>query len=410
MRSPTDYGLVPPVVDAAPNVLRELIQMSLKRPDLISLAGGLPADELFDAEGLAMAAEAAMRANTRVALQYNMTEGLLALRERLAALSAEKGILAGPERILATSGSQQAIDIITRCFVEPGDAVLVERPTFITALQTFRVAEAHLIGIDSDAEGPLPESITEAARLCAAEGRRLKLAYLVPTFSNPAGRVTTEARRRALIEAAVAAGITILEDDPYSALWFDKPAPPPILSLAEGEASEHVIHVSSLSKTVSPGLRIGWAVLPQALVAPVKLMKSTNDLHSSIVSQAIGERYLSLGRLESRVLLLRQAYARKARALAEALRVSCPSLAFDAPSGGMFLWARITTEGGPAAMDLARRALGHDVSVVPGDPFFERNPETDRLRLSFSQGSEEQLAEGARRLGAAFAESAQSGA
>ncbi len=410
MRNAADYGLVPAVVDAAPNVLRELIQMSLKRPDLISLAGGLPAEELFDAEGLALAAEGAMRANTRAALQYNMTEGLLALRERLAALSAEKGIAAGPDRILATSGSQQAIDIAVRCMVSPGDAVIVERPTFITALQTLRVAGAHVIGIDSDAEGPLPEAITEAAARAAAEGRRVKLAYLVPTFSNPAGRVTTEARRRALLEAAVRAGITILEDDPYSALWFDAPPPPPILALAEGEASQHVIHVSSLSKTVSPGLRIGWAVLPPALVAPFKLIKSTADLHSSIVSQAIGERYLALGRLEGRVLQLRQTYARKAKALSSALRTSCPSLTFDAPTGGMFLWARMGSEGGPGALELARQALTHDVSVVPGDPFFASDPETDRLRLSFSQGSEEQLAEGARRLGLAFAEGARSGA
>ena len=406
MRSAADYGLVPPVVDAAPNVLRELIQMSLKRPDLISLAGGLPADELFDAEGLAIAAEGAMRANTRAALQYNMTEGLLALRERLAVLSAEKGVDAGPERILATSGSQQAIDIATRCLVSPGDAVIVERPTFITALQTFRVAGAHLIGVDSDAEGPLPEAITEAALRCAAEGRRVKLAYLVPTFSNPAGRLTTEARRRALLEAAVRAGITILEDDPYSALWFDRPAPPPIMASAEGAASEHVIHVSSLSKTVSPGLRIGWAVLPPSLTAPFKLMKSTNDLHSSIVSQAIGERYLASGRLESRLPRLRETYARKAKALSEALRSSCAPLAFDEPSGGMFPGARLTADDGPTAMDLARRALAHDVSVVPGDPFFASEPETDRLRLSYSQGSAEQLAEGARRLGAAFSEGA----
>ncbi len=403
MRSAADYGLVPPVVDEAPNVLRELIQMSLRRPDLISLAGGLPAEELFDAEGLALAAEAAMRANTRAALQYNMTEGLLALRERLAALSAGRGIPAGPDRILATSGSQQAIDIATRALVSPGDAVIVERPTFITALQTFRAAQAHLIGIESDGEGPLPEAITEAAARCAAEGRRVKLAYLVPTFSNPAGRVTTLDRRRALLEAAVRAGITILEDDPYGELWFDQPPPPPIVALAEGEAAEHVIYVSSLSKTVSPGLRIGWAVLPPALMPPFKLMKSTADIHSSIVAQSIGERYLALERLDGRVVTLREAYARKAKALSGSLKSHCPSLAFEAPPGGMFLWARLDPDVGAGAMAIARRALDHDVSVVPGDPFYAGEPETDRLRLSFSQGSEERLAEGARRLGIALA-------
>ncbi len=195
----------------------------------------------------------------------------------------------------------------------------------------------------------------------------------------------------------MSAGITILEDDPYSALWFDKPAPPPILALAEGRERACHSRLVAVENGVA-GLRIGWAVLPQALVAPIKLMKSTNDLHSSIVSQAIGERYLSLGRLESRVVLLRQAYARKARTLAEALKISCPSLAFDRPPGGMFLWARITTEGpgrdGSRASGARPRRFGG-----AGRSFLRARPRNDRLRLSFSQGSEEQLAEGARRLG-----------
>jgi len=402
MRNPADFGIVPSVADAAPNVLRELIQTSLDRPDLISLAGGLPADELFDAEGLAAASEAAMRSNTRAALQYNATEGLLSLRERLAALSAARGIQASPGSIVVTSGSQQAIDIAARCLVAPGDVVMVERPTFITALQAFRTAQADVVGVESDAEGPLPEAIAEAASRAAAEGRRVKLVYVVPTFSNPAGRLMPETRRRALLDVAVRSGLTILEDDPYGELWFDRPPPSSLRALADGEATDHVVYVSSLSKTVSPGLRLGWAVLPPGLVAPFKFIKTTADIHSSVVAQAIGDQYLALERLEGRAALLRQAYGRKALALAEALGGACPALAFDPPQGGMFLWARIAPTIGVAAIDLARRALAFDVSVVPGEPFYDHAPDTDRLRLSFSQGSETRLAEGARRLGAAL--------
>lgn len=409
MRSAADFGLAPHLASAAPNVLRELIQLSLDRKDLVSLAGGLPADELFDVEGLEAASEAVFRSNARSPLQYNATDGLLSLRERLAALSGARGIAAGPGRILVTSGSQQAIDLAARCLVQPGDVVIVERPTFITALQTFRAAQAEIVGVDGDAEGPFPEAVEEAARQAAAEGRRVKLAYLVPTFSNPAGRVTSLERRRALLAVAVRDGLTILEDDPYGELWFDRPPPPPLRALAEGEAEENVIYLSSLSKTISPGLRLGWAVLPQALLEPFKLMKSTADIHSSVLAQAIADSYLAQERLPGRIPLLRQAYARKARALAAALREAVGDrLVFDEPVGGMFLWARLSPDIGMPALDIAKRALALDVSVVPGEPFYAAAPETDRLRLSFSQGSEARLAAGARRLAKAFDAAGQS--
>jgi 2-aminoadipate transaminase len=404
MRSAADYGVAAHVADAPPNVLRELIQLSLDRADLVSLAGGLPADELFDAAGLEAAAASVFRSNTRAHLQYNATDGLTSLREQLAALTAARGIEAEAGGIVVTSGSQQAIDIVTRCLVAPGDAVIVERPTFITALQTFRAAQAELLGVDSDGEGPIPEAVAAATAAAGREGRRVKLLYLVPTFSNPAGGVISLARRRALIDVAVRLGLTILEDDPYGELWFDRPPPPPLRALAEGEAAEHVIYISSLSKTVSPGLRIGWTLLPAPLLSPFKLMKSTADIHSSVVAQAIADAYLAQGTLADRVGLLRRGYARKAEALAAALRAATgDALSFEDPVGGMFLWARLSPELGLPALDLARRALAFDVSVVPGDPFYAGEPATDRLRLSFSQGSETRLAEGAARLAQAIA-------
>lgn len=392
------HAVVDHVANAPPNVLRELIQLSMQRPDLVSFAGGLPADELFDVEGLEAANEAVMRSNSFRPWQYGPTEGLPPLRERLAALCRSRGVAAEPGQIVCTTGSQQAIDVTVRCLIAPGDGVIVERPTFITALQTFRAAQAHLIGVGSDAEGPSLDAMESALAAARAEGRMVRMIYLVPTFSNPAGRVMSLERRRALLELAIREGLTILEDDPYGELWFDAAPPPPIRALGDAEgAAAHVIYVSSLSKTVSPGLRLGWVVLPDSMLQPYRLMKSTADIHSSLMSQAIGDAYLASGRLDARMDAARARYRAKAAALGGALRRRLPELTFMDPPGGMFLWARLPD--GVPAIGFSRHALQEaGVAVVPGDPFYADAPETDRLRLSFTQGSEPQIEDGVERL------------
>jgi 2-aminoadipate transaminase len=402
MTAPHDHGVVTSVADAPPNILRELIQLSMSRVDLVSFAGGLPAEELFDVEGLEAATLAAMRSNTRAPWQYANTEGLPSLRERLAELCRQRAISASAGRMIVTSGSQQAIDVTTRVLVAPGDVVLVERPTFITALQTFRAAQAHLVGIDGDNDGPDAEAIEDAIRAARAEGRAVKLIYLVPSFSNPAGRVTSLARRHAILDIAARQGVTILEDDPYGELWFGKPPPPTLRALAEQAGlADHVIYVSSLSKTVSPGLRVGWVLLPETLMQPFRLVKSTADVHSSVLSQAVADAYLAQDRLGARIALARRSYAAKARAMADALAAAVPAIAFEPPPGGMFLWATLP-EGCPA-IAFARHALDTEgVAVVPGDPFYESQPETSRLRLSFSQGTHAGLSDGVSRIASAW--------
>lgn len=408
MTAPTDvkihdHGVVEHVANAPVNVLRELIQLSMQRPDLVTFAGGLPAEELFDVEGLGVATEAAMRSNSRTPWQYANTEGLPSLRERLVALTAARGISATAATMLVTSGSQQAIDVTARVLIAPGDVVIVERPTFITALQTFRAARAHLVGVDGDMDGPDLEAMEAAIAKARAEGKRVKLIYLVPTFSNPSGRVMSLERRQAVLALAVRLGVTILEDDPYGELWFDQPPPPPIRALADAdqEAASRVIYVSSLSKTVSPGLRIGWILLPDALMQPFRLTKSTADIHSSVLSQAVADGYLAQDRLAARVALARRAYRAKAEAMASGLAEHAPGLVIERPAGGMFIWASLPD--GVPALAFSRFALTEaGVAVVPGDPFFEAEPETHRLRLSFSQGSHDQLHEGARRVGEAL--------
>lgn len=402
-RSLAAYGVVAPVAEARPNALRELIQLSFERSNLITLAGGLPAEELFDAEGLEEAARRVFRSNARKPLQYDNTEGLAALRGRLAALCCARGVAATASGLIVTSGSQQAIDLAARCLVAPGDAVLVERPTFITALQTFRVAQARLLDLEDDGEGPGLAAVEAALAAARAEGRRVKFAYLVPSFSNPAGRVISERRRRELIGLAARENIVILEDDPYGELWFDRPAPPPMAALAgEMGLGGQVLYVSSLSKLVAPGLRTGWIVLPPELMQPFRLVKSSADIHSNVLAQATVDAYLETGRLEARMDALRRSYRLKAEALAGALAAEAKgAIAFERPSGGMFLWARLP--GGVAAQPFSRHALtAEGVAAVPGDPFYADAPETDRLRLSFSQGSPADLAEAARRLARAL--------
>lgn len=397
-----EFGLVDHVATARVNVLRELIQLSLDRADLVSLSGGLPAQELFDMDGLRMASEAVFRANSRSAFQYNQTEGMPELRERILPLLAQRGIAADANNLLITSGAQQANDLITRCFVSPGDVVLVERPTFITALQTFRAAQAHLHGIEHDAEGPSVDAVLSALKEHRAAGRRVKLFYIVPTYSNPAGRVTTEKRRRELIEVAAREGLMILEDDPYSELWFDAPPPKPMRALANEEETKRILYVSSLSKTISPGMRLGWILLPSELVGSFRFMKSTADVHSSVFAQAVAANYLGLGRLDDRVAVARKLYASRAKALCDGLdRHAGAAFQYERPQGGMFVWGRIADQRDAA--DFAKRALrDHGVAVVPGDPFFETAPEPGWLRFAFSQSDEATITRGVERFGEAL--------
>lgn len=397
-----EFGIVDHVAHARINVLRELIQLSLDRADLISLSGGLPAQETFDIEGLRLASEAVFRANSQRVFQYNTTEGMPELRERIVPLLAQRGIAASAEDILITSGAQQANDLVTRCFVAPGDVVLVERPTFITALQTFRTAQALLHGIPHDAEGPSVEAILAALREHRAAGRRVKLFYIVPTYSNPAGRVTSEKRRRELIELATREGLTILEDDPYSPLWFDAPPPLSLRALANEEEAKRILYVSSLSKTISPGMRLGWVLLPSEIVEAFRYMKSTADVHSSVLAQAVAANYLDLGRLDERVAGARKLYASRARAMCDALDAHAGgAFLYERPAGGMFVWGRLAD--GRDANAFAKRALSeHGIAVVPGDPFFEENPESGWLRFAFTQADESTIRDGVKRFAQAL--------
>ncbi|MCM5572303.1 PLP-dependent aminotransferase family protein [Burkholderiaceae bacterium FT117] len=385
------------------SAVRDLLH-DARRPGMLSLAGGLPAPDLFDVDGLAEAAGAVLREVPREALQYGTTEGDEALRAQLAASLRARGASVSDDAPLVTTGSQQALDLIARALLEPGDRVVVERPGYLAALQVFALTEARCVGVAGDARGLRVEALPEAAGLGGKEqggpaGGRLKLAYAVTNFANPTGATLDLDRRIALLEWAVRNRVFVLEDDPYGGLRVEGEHLPPLVALAPRVPGAAGLcgYVSSLSKVLAPGLRIGYAVLPDWLRGPVVRIKQALDLHTSTLAQAIAARYLASGRLEARMPAMREAYRERRDALCEALAQAFgPALRFSRPQGGMFVWARFTD--GTDTSRLLPRARDEGMIFVPGEAFYDAEPDRSALRLSFSTATPAELAEAVARL------------
>ncbi|HYF58888.1 MAG TPA: PLP-dependent aminotransferase family protein [Burkholderiaceae bacterium] len=364
------------------------------RPGMVSLAGGLPAAELFDVEGLRAATLAALDDAPAAALQYGATEGQPALREAIAARLRERGVPAAADGLVVTTGSQQGLDLVARALLDEGDVVVVERPSYLAALQALGLAGPSWRSIAVDEAGGRVEDLD-----AACDGARPKLVYVVPDFANPTGACMSLERRRALVRWAARRGVVVLEDDPYGELRTRGEPLPSLAALAAEVpgASDWVGHASTLSKTVAPGLRVGWLLLPAWLREAVVLLKQASDLHTSTFAQEVACRYLASGRLPARLALVRAEYARRRDALADALaRGFGPTLSVRVPDGGMFLWARFTD--GTDARALLPLALERGVTFVPGDAFFVDAPDAAALRLNFSAVPPERLREGVRRL------------
>ncbi|MEV6865054.1 PLP-dependent aminotransferase family protein [Streptosporangium subroseum] len=381
-------------IDSSP--VRDLLAL-IDRPEVISFAGGLPAPELFDLDGLRDAYDHALSPATgRRTLQYSSTEGDPVLREALARRLSDRGLETSAGDLLVTTGSQQAISLVAMALLEPGDIVLVEEPTYLAALQCFRLAGARVIPVRSDEDGLDPVALREIV-----ERERPTMLYLVPTFANPTGRTLTGPRRRAVAELAAAQGFWILEDDPYGELRYHGEVLPPLSSYPGGEGNS--IYLGSFSKIGAPGLRLGWLRAPEGLRRGLTIAKQATDLHTSTVDQAAAARYLAVTDLDDRVRFLRDAYRPRRDAMMDALAVITPSgTTWSTPDGGMFVWVRL-----PGEMDTAQllqRALRHDVAFVPGAPFYCGEPDRATLRLSFCAYTPEKITEGMRRLGEALSD------
>jgi len=377
-------------VESSP--VREILALT-EQPGMISFAGGLPAPELFDASGMRAAFAAALADGAAErSLQYSTTEGDPALRAAVAARLTARGLPTVAGELLITSGSQQALTLIATVLLEPGDVVLVEEPSYLAALQAFRLAGATVVPVPCDDDGLDPEA---AATLAARHGARLL--YTIPTFQNPTGRTLPLDRREALV--ALARGGRLLAARGRSvrraALWRRRPA-------GAGGPRPGMLSLSTLSKIAAPGLRIGWVRAPQPLRRPLTIAKQAADLHSSTVDQAAAARWLESVDLDERVGALRRTYGARRDALVAGLPEALPPGAtHNRPDGGMFVWARLP-DGWDAAA-LLERALEREVAFVPGFPFFAGPPDTAALRLSFTAHPPDEIAEGLRRLRAAWA-------
>jgi DNA-binding transcriptional MocR family regulator len=395
-----------PFADRLNNVetsaIRELFKL-LGKPGIISFAGGFPDSALFDVEGIREASNAALTSEPGAALQYGATEGYNPLREQIAGFMQAKGATdVSPEQLIVTTGSQQALDLLGKTLISPGDKVIVEGPTFLATIQCFRLYGAQLISAPVDGDGVQ----TDALEHLIAE-HKPKFVYLIPTFGNPSGALLSLERRRRVLEMVVKHRTLIVEDDPYGDLYFGAPPPPSLLALsAQVPGSREVlVHCGSLSKVLSPGLRVGWMVGPAELLAKATMCKQFSDAHTSTFAQATAAHYLRSGRLPAALERVRGVYAERAAAMGSALRRELgDAIAFVQPQGGLFIWARLTGAGGKVndGGELARRAIEHNVAFVPGAPFFAAQPDASTLRLSFATVGVEKIEDGVKRLGQAL--------
>jgi DNA-binding transcriptional MocR family regulator len=341
-----------------------------------------------------MAADAVLSTHPGPVLQYGATEGYEPLRAGIGTFMRAKGATVSPGGLIVTTGSQQALDLIGKTMISPGDKVIVEAPTFLATIQCFRLYGADVIGAPIDADGVQVDVLERMI-----ETHRPRLVYLIPTFGNPSGATLSEARRLRILEIAARTRTLVVEDDPYGELYFDQPPPPSMLALSDQVTGSRdwLAHCGSFSKILSPGLRVGWMVAPPELLARATMCKQFSDAHTSNLTQAIAAHYLTLNRLAPTLDVVRRTYAERARVMAQCLQDDLgDAITFNAPRGGMFFWARLT--GGRDAGAFARSAIERLVAFVPGAPFFATDPDLSALRLSFATADLDKIREGISRL------------
>jgi 2-aminoadipate transaminase len=372
------------------SAVREILKVT-ERPEIISFAGGLPAPELFPVEPLARAHAEVFAEEGAAAMQYSTTEGWLPLREWIAERLVSKGIKATPGCILITSGSQQGIDLAARVFLDPGDRVIVENPCYLAAIQAFNGLEASFVPVGSDDQGMRVDEVESALRDSGA-----RLIYLVPDFSNPKGTTLSIERRKRLVRLAREWRVAIVEDDPYGELRFRGEALPPLAALDDAGA---VLYLSTFSKTLSPGLRLGWAFASEEVHGALVIAKQPADLHTSTISQRAAARMLSAFDFNLHLTALRTEYGKRCDAMLDSLERYFPAgVRWTRPDGGLFLWIELPER--ISGEDLLRDALPERVAFVPGSPFFAAEPKFNFIRLNYSNSRPEVIEEGVRRIAA----------
>lgn len=382
------------------SAIRELLKLT-QDPELISFAGGLPAPEVFPIEEAAEATSRILRERGRMALQYSPTEGYPPLREMLVRHMARYGIEVEPGNVLVTSGSQQALDLVGRLFLDPGDHVVTECPTYLGAVQAFTAYQAEFLAVPVDHQGLQVDLLEEFLRAGP------KFLYLLPNFQNPTGVTLSLARRRKVVELAAHYGAPIIEDDPYGQLRFEGAHLPPLVKIdaefrGTGDGRQpfagNVIYLSTFSKTLAPGLRVAWIVASEEVIGRLVQMKQGADLHTGTLAQMVAYEVAREGFLDRHVRRIRALYgARRDAMLAALTRHFPPGVTWTHPQGGLFLW--VTLPEGMDSAALLTEALAEKVAFVPGRAFHPDGTGAGTLRLNFSYSPPETIEEGIRRLG-----------
>ena len=374
--------------------IREILKIT-QRAEVISFAGGLPAPELFPVEEIKEISRLLMEESGRVALQYSTTEGYEPLRQKIAARIGRKSqTQASAEEVMITSGSQQALDFTGKLFLDAGDVVLCESPTYLAAISAFRAYQPEFIAVPTDDDGMI---IEELERILATTDN-VKLVYVIPDFQNPTGRTWSRERRRRFIETVSRYGVAVLEDNPYGELRFEGEILPSIKSM---DREGLVIGTGTFSKTFCPGMRIGWLVAAPPVIEKYVLIKQGADLCTSLRNQMEIDLFMELFDFEGNLVRLTELYRQRRNSMVAALEAMMPEgVSFTRPQGGLFLW--VTLPERIKAIELLKRCLEQNVAFVPGDSFFPNGGVENTLRLNYSNMPEDRIREGVARLAAAI--------
>ena len=373
-----------------PSDIREIL-VKTSVGDYISFAGGVPDPELFPVEHLSELAQKVLREHPIRALQYGPTPGLLPLREKIVALMAAVGVATDSDHIQIVTGAQQGIGLSGTIFLDPGDEVILERPTYSAAINAFDLFQPTYLDVESDEEGPDVQQVNQILR-----GEQLvKLAYMIPNFQNPSGRLWSAARREAFLETFAGTETFILEDDPYGQLAFQGQTPQPLKAI---DRDERVIYLGSFSKVLCPGLRVGWIVASSEIMAQYNLAKQNHDLHTSAFDQELISAYLEEEDLTAQIERLRSSYSVRCAAMLSALEESFPNgTRFTRPEGGLFTWVELPESIN--ARDVLALAMQEKVSLIPGEGFYATRPCRNTMRLNFSAMGPEKIKQGIAILG-----------
>ncbi|HVP57814.1 MAG TPA: PLP-dependent aminotransferase family protein [bacterium] len=375
------------------SAIREILKIT-QRPDIISFAGGLPAPEIFPVKEVEAACIDVLRTAGQEALQYTITEGFLPLRQEIAKEMHQYGVEAEPPNIFPTNGSQQALDLIGRIFIDPGDVIVTDSPTYLGALQAFASYEPKIECLPLDNDGMQVDHLEEILKR-----NKVRFLYVLPNFHNPAGVTLSLERRIALVKIAAKYGVPIIEDDPYSQLRFEGEELPAIMTLHK----ENTIYMSTFSKILAPGLRLGWVVGPQALISKLVQAKQATDLHTSTFVQMVVHNVIQRGFLGGHIKLIRKVYGERRHIMTDAMEQCFPEgVTWTSPQGGLFLW--VTAPEGIDTRELLKTAVEHKVAFVPGTYFFPHGGGLNTMRLNFSNAQPDMIREGIKRLGATLKE------